>query len=97
LTVLVLNNHQTVRGEHFNQRTYFRFFSSVFYDWHELIRGADPADDKNTILAFADTILLLDPNAMSAFTFGWLQLISHRVFMPAVLKDADSEVSYLFL
>jgi CCR4-NOT transcription complex subunit 1 len=96
LTVLVLNNHQIVRGEHFNQRTYFRFFSSVFYDWHELIRGADPADDKNTILAFADTILLLDPNAMSAFTFGWLQLISHRVFMPAVLKDADSEVSYTF-
>ena len=92
LIILVLNNHHVVRGDQFNQRMFFRLFSSILYDWSEFGRSGD-FRDKEMILVFADTLLLLEPRYFPAFTYGWLSLVSHRVFMPAILKVSDEEVS----
>lgn len=96
LIVLVLNNHHVMRGEQFSQRAFFRLFSTIFYEWHDSVRGIDLKQDRETVLVFAETLLALEPRNFPAFTHGWLHLISHRVFMPAILKFAYNEGSDLF-
>ena len=97
LVVLILHNHHIVRGEQFGQRTFFRFFSSLFFVWQELAKDQDAAEDGKVVLAFAEILLLLGPNIVPGFTYAWLQLISHRVFLPAILKDSGTEVCHLWL
>ena len=92
LITLVLNNHHVMRGEQFNQRVFFRLFSSILCDWYDTGREGN-AQDKEIVLVFAENFLLLEPHYFPAFTYGWLSLVSHRIFMPAVLKLADDEVS----
>ena len=97
LVVLVTNNHHVMRGEHFNQKAFFRIFSMVFFGWHDLIRGANIKQDRSMIHVFGETLLLLEPSNFPAFVYGWMSLVSHRIFMPAILKIADKEGSDLFL
>ena len=92
LIVLVMNNHAVVRAEHFNQKAFFRLFSMILYGWHDMIRGIDIKLDQSVIQAFGETFLLLEPSNFSAFVYGWMGLISHRIFMPPILKIADKEV-----
>ena len=91
LITLILNNHHVMRGEHFNQRVFFRLFSSILCEWHDTARqGAE--QDKEIVLVFAHNFLTLQPNYFPGFVYGWLTLVSHRIFMPALLKMADDEV-----
>ena len=92
LIILILNNHHVLRGEQFNQLVFFRLLSSILYDWYETVRIGN-IQDRDMILVLADNFLLLDPRHFPGFTYGWLSLISHRCFMPAVLKLSDDEVS----
>ena len=92
LVALVLNNHHVMRGEQFNQRVFFRILSSILCDWYDTGREGN-LQDREMILVFAENFLLLEPHYFPAFTYGWLSLVSHRIFMPAVLKLADDEVS----
>ena len=92
LVTLIFNNHHVMRGELFNQRVFFRLYSSVLCDWHDFARE-DYCQDRNMILVFADNFLILEPRYFPSFTYSWLILISHRMFMPALLKLRDNEVS----
>ena len=92
LVVLIFNNHHVMRGEQFNQRMFYRLFSTMLFDWSEYARGRDAREDKDMIRVFADTFLLLDPHYFPGFVFGWLSLVSHPVFMPTILRQSD-EVS----
>ena len=92
LVILILNNHHVMRGEQFNQRVFYRLFSTFLYDWYDFARSGNFQQDREMILVFADNLLLLDPHHFPSFTYGWLSLISHRVFMPAILKQSDDEV-----
>ena len=92
LVVLVMNNHHVMRGEHFNQKAFFRIFSMVFYGWYETMRGTDIKQDRSMIQALGEALLLLEPSNFPSFVYGWMSLVSHRIFMPAVLKIADNEV-----
>ena len=94
LIVLVVNNHHVMRGERFNQRYFFRLFSSLLCDWYDLMRDGT-FEDQEMVLVFADTFLQLEPHYFPAFTYGWLSLVSHRVFMPTVLKLTGDEVRSL--
>jgi CCR4-NOT transcription complex subunit 1 len=92
LIILVLNNHHVMRGEQFNQRMFYRLFSTLLFDWNEYGRGRDTLDDKEMMRVFADNFLLLDPHYLPGFVYGWLSLVSHRVFMPSILRQSDDEV-----
>ena len=92
LLVLVMNNHSVMRGDRFNQKAFFRVFSTVFYGWYEMVRGTDIGQDRKMIHVFGETLLLIEPSNFPAFVSGWMGLISHRIFMPAILKIAESEV-----
>lgn len=92
LVGLILNNHHVMRGEQFNQRVFFRLFSSTLCEWSDHARYSSP-EGRDMVLVFADCFLTLQPRYLPAFTYSWLMLISHRRFMSALLKLPDDEVS----
>lgn len=87
LIAVVLNHHHVTRGEHFNQRVFYRLFSM-------LMHGADVTFVENPhyesgrqefLLRVADTFLQISPERFPGFSFGWLSLIGHRRFVPDLL------------
>lgn len=92
LVTLVLNHHHIMRGEQFNQRAFFRLFSSILNEWNDLARQGSH-QDREIILVFADIFLRLQPRQFPSFTYSWLTLVSHRMFMPPILKLQDDDVS----
>ena len=92
LIVLVLNHHHVMRGERFNQRVFFRLFSSILCEYHAVGRQS-PEQDQEIMLVFANILLVLQPLYLPGFVYGWLTLVSHRVFMPGLLKMPDEAVS----
>jgi CCR4-NOT transcription complex subunit 1 len=91
--VLVLNHHHVMRGENFNQKIFFRLFSSIFCEFHA-IGQQNGQQHKEITLVFGEKLLALQPLRFPGFTFGWLSLISHRIFMPGMLLLPDQAVSY---
>jgi CCR4-NOT transcription complex subunit 1 len=70
----------------FNQRPYFRLFAGLFHEFNSL----DSAFDSYTIPLlhqFSQLFHHFQPSAYPGFTFAWLELISHRMFMPKLLKE----------
>ena len=92
LVVLILNNHQVMRGDRFNQRVFFRLFSSILCEWQDF-SWESFVHDREIILVFAEAILAVEPRHVPGFTYSWLMLISHRLFMPSMLKLSEDEVS----
>ncbi|KAJ5601469.1 CCR4-Not complex component N.t1.c1 C-terminal [Penicillium lagena] len=85
LLVLVLNHHQVMRGEGFNQRVFFRLFSSILCEYS--MNGLQHTDQhQGMIFALADKFLSLQPRYIPGFVYGWLSLVSHRVFMSDMLN-----------
>ncbi|PTU21663.1 hypothetical protein P175DRAFT_0500547 [Aspergillus ochraceoroseus IBT 24754] len=88
LLVLVLNHHQVMRGEAFNQRVFFRLFSSILCEYS--LSGLQQSDQHQEImLALANKFLSLQPKYCPAFVYGWLSLVSHRFFMSGMLNMPD--------
>lgn len=85
LLVLVLNHHQVMRGEAFNQRVFFRLFSSILCEYS--MNGLQNNDQhQGMIFALANKFLSLQPQYVPGFVYGWLALVSHRVFMSDMLN-----------
>lgn len=85
LLVLVLNHHQVMRGEAFNQRVFFRMFSSILCEYS--INGLQHSKNhQEMMLAFANKFLSLQPKYAPAFVYGWFSLVSHRIFMSGMLN-----------
>jgi CCR4-NOT transcription complex subunit 1 len=91
LLVLVLNHHQVMRGDAFNQRVFFRLFSSILCEYTS--SGLPSTEQhQNMMFAFASRFLTLQPKYAPAFVYGWLSLISHRVFMAGMLRMPEQAV-----
>jgi CCR4-NOT transcription complex subunit 1 len=88
LLVLVLNNHQVMRGEAFNQRVFFRLFSSILCEYS--MNGLQHNEQhQGMIFALANKFLSFQPRYVPGFVYGWLCLVSHRVFMSDMLNMPD--------
>ena len=88
--IVIMNLHATVRGESFNQRIFFRLFSAILCEWSD--REHDDLNrDRTMLLVFAKALLCLEPRYFPGFIYGWLTLVSHRLFMPPLLKTLDQE------
>lgn len=46
---------------------------------------------KAILFDMADFLLEMNPNNYPAFSFAWLELISHRYFMPHFIKTSSAE------
>ena len=68
----------------FNQRAYFRLFSSWLFE----LNAPDPALDPiqpQVLAAFGRVFSALQPSRLPGFAFAWMELVSHRMFMPKLL------------
>jgi CCR4-NOT transcription complex subunit 1 len=72
-------------GTQFDQRTYFRFFVNLLQD----LNSPDPVLDSSNfqvLTAFSNCLHSLQPSTVPGFAFAWLELVSHRMFMPNLLN-----------
>lgn len=86
LTVLslVFASEHDKNLEHFTSRPFFRLFSTLLYE-------ASISDDgseffQNLYILIAKMFKQLQPLAFPAFSFSWMTLISHRLFLPKLLN-----------
>ncbi|KAL5338684.1 CCR4-Not complex component, Not1-domain-containing protein [Aspergillus crustosus] len=86
--VLVLNHHQVMRGEGFNQRVFFRLFSSILCEYS--LSDLEQSDQHQEMMfTLANKLLSLQPKYYPSFVYGWLSLVSHRFFMSGMLNMPD--------
>ena len=90
--VLVLAQHHEQCRQQVNQRPFLRLFTCLLGDLH-----AAEQQFQSSYLAMlntmSNTLHTLQPTFFPGFTFAWLQLISHRLFMPKLLLTENQKVS----
>lgn len=89
ILTLVLYHHHTTRGEHFNQRLFFRLFSMLMHELYNVSDQLPEEEWKQVILTVARRMEPLGPFHLPGFVFGWLSLIQHRCFLPILLSQPD--------
>eukprot|EP01087_Luapelamoeba_hula_P012819 TRINITY_DN3617_c0_g1_i3.p1 TRINITY_DN3617_c0_g1~~TRINITY_DN3617_c0_g1_i3.p1 ORF type:complete len:835 (+),score=127.59 TRINITY_DN3617_c0_g1_i3:1-2505(+) len=88
--VMVLLKTQEIRKVKFNQRPFFRLIGSLMTDLIALTPDTD-ASHLQLLLPFSNALRLLVPNRVPGFALGWLELVSHRVFMPKLLLSKSQQ------
>ncbi|KAJ7929302.1 Not1-domain-containing protein [Mycena leptocephala] len=88
--VLVLANMHEEQGPAFQQKPFFRFFSSLINDLHTIETHLGPVYFQ-LLIAISDTLSSLQPTYFPGFAFSWMCLISHRLFMPKLLLSENRE------
>ncbi|KXN90499.1 General negative regulator of transcription subunit 1 [Leucoagaricus sp. SymC.cos] len=88
--VLVLANLHEEQGAAFQQKPFFRFFSSLVNDLHSIENHLGPVYFQ-LLVAISDTYSSLQPTYFPGFAFSWMCLISHRLFMPKLLMSENRE------
>ncbi|KAJ7445783.1 Not1-domain-containing protein [Mycena galericulata] len=88
--VLVLANMHEEQGPAFQQKPFFRFFSSLINDLHTIETHLGPVYFQ-LLVAISDTLSSLQPTYFPGFAFSWMCLISHRLFMPKLLLSENRE------
>ncbi|XP_047314979.1 CCR4-NOT transcription complex subunit 1-like isoform X3 [Impatiens glandulifera] len=85
LTVRLIQKDDKEKKTSFNPRPYFRLFINWLLDlgsMEPLIDGANP----QVLSALASTFHAIQPIKVPGFSYAWLELISHRSFMPKLLS-----------
>ncbi|XP_059434806.1 uncharacterized protein LOC132167794 isoform X1 [Corylus avellana] len=84
VTVRFIQKDAEEKKTSFNPRPYFR----LFINWLLDLSSLDPVIDGANIqilAAFANAFHALQPLKVPTFSFAWLELVSHRSFMPKML------------
>jgi len=72
------------RSGDFHQRAYFRLFSGWLFDLNAPDPTLDPIQPQ-VLSAFCAAFHALQPARLPGFAFSWMELVSHRMFMPKLL------------
>ncbi|RUP49651.1 CCR4-Not complex component, Not1-domain-containing protein [Jimgerdemannia flammicorona] len=100
IIVLVLAQQHEQRRHQFNQKPFLRLFSSLLNDFNSYEHHFQSIYFQ-ILSALGHTFHTLQPLYFPGFTFAWLQLISHRLFMPKLLLADHQKViscdNFLFL
>ena len=77
-------------ASYFNPRPYFRLFMLILTD---ITQPSPTFTDLPTVqemlVPIASTLHLLNPMRVPGFCFAWLELVSHRFFMPKMLRTVN--------
>ena len=84
--VLVLNHHHVRRGEAFNQKVFVRLFSTMLTEMNAVEEELTDTERKEIPIVFATIFQQLQPKYFPGFIFGWLSLVSHRDFLPVLMR-----------
>ena len=80
----------------FSQQPFFRMFCNWLLDMGQLTSNAGDAASAETftnalLLSLSNTLYLLQPSRLPGFAFAWLELVSHRTFMPKFLATKSQK------
>lgn len=89
ISKVLLDDHETKQSSNsliFDQRPYFRFLSNLLQE----LGIPDIKKEVNMnllpiLVIYFQIFTSLQPNVAPGFVFGWLQLISHKCFLPNLL------------
>ena len=111
ITRFIIRDHELQHGN-FNQRIYLRLLSSLLHQVNtytpqpifQNVQDYQPTMEElrfselnvELLSAFADSMMTLEPTKAPAFVFAWLELISHRFFMPKLLSPAGKKATPKF-
>ncbi|GAB2271046.1 hypothetical protein Dimus_005896 [Dionaea muscipula] len=90
VTVRFIQKDAEEKKGSFNPRPYFR----LFINWLLDISTLDPTHEGvnfQVVTAFANAFHALQPLKVPAFSFAWLELVSHRTFMPKLLMGSSQK------
>eukprot|EP00252_Welwitschia_mirabilis_P002749 TRINITY_DN12719_c0_g2_i1.p1 TRINITY_DN12719_c0_g2~~TRINITY_DN12719_c0_g2_i1.p1 ORF type:complete len:2025 (+),score=405.51 TRINITY_DN12719_c0_g2_i1:577-6075(+) len=93
--VRVIQRDSEEKKSAFHPRPYFRLFLNWIMDFNSLDSALD-ANNFQVLNAFATAFHSLQPSRVPAFSFAWLDLISHRAFMPKLLQSKNHKGWLLF-
>lgn len=86
------NDHEAAKN--WNERAYFRFFSSLLASWSD----ASIYDSEATIQLdvqfyqfVAEVLNSLQPLVYPGFTFAWISLAAHRLLLPNLLELPENQ------
>lgn len=77
-------------GESFNQRPWARFFTSMLSELSAIEYGLRETYN-GCLKSFANVLGIIQPIYAPRFAFGWLSIISHRLYMAKLLSMAREE------
>ncbi|KAI9280484.1 CCR4-Not complex component, Not1-domain-containing protein [Sporodiniella umbellata] len=80
--VLVMAQHQDRLGPEFNQKPFLKLMSSLFIELNNVNE-----DKEGFISVYGNVLYTLQPLYFPGFSYSWLQLFSHRLFLPLLLKQ----------
>lgn len=94
IILLVMANEHEVSKSTWNERAYFKLFSSMFCSWCDS-SVLEPDATKHLDLLFyitmGEALYSLQPIIYPGFTFAWISLISHRMFLPKLFELPSHE------
>ncbi|KAJ3220906.1 hypothetical protein HK099_003913 [Clydaea vesicula] len=93
ILLVLVHNHEQQRNN-FNQRPLFRLFSTLLNDLHYFETSLQHIYFQ-ILTAISNTFHTLQPSFLPGYTFSWLQLISHRHFLPKLL-NAENQKGWAF-
>jgi CCR4-NOT transcription complex subunit 1 len=85
---VLIDDHEIKKGKQvvFDQRPYFRLISNLLTDLGVPLATQEPNPSVAALLVpYSNAFVALQPSHVPGFAFAWLQLISHRCFMPHIL------------
>ncbi|KAL6906403.1 hypothetical protein ACP4OV_004004 [Aristida adscensionis] len=84
VTARIIQKEAEEKKASFNPRPYFR----LFINWLSELTNSDlhyESANFQVLTAFANVFHVLQPLRVPAWSFAWLELVSHRCFMPKLL------------
>lgn len=84
IIVLVLAQSHEELGAHFQQKPFYRIFSSLLHDLAQAESSLQSAYQQS-LTAISNTLNTLQPTFFPGFTFSWMSLLSHRALLPHLL------------
>lgn len=88
IVLVMVNEHETSKAT-WDERAYFNIFSSILCMWSEasvLDSQATAHIDHLFFPVIGETFNSIQPIIYPGFTFAWITLIAHRMFLPKLLE-----------
>ena len=85
LVVLVMNDHHNKQRERFQGKVYFRLFSTLLCELHGARQHLGSEEELEIMQVFGLALQVMQPRYFPGFTYSWLALLAHRLFVPALL------------
>lgn len=89
IIILVLAHDHETAGANWNERAYFRLFSLLLSSWSDALvldKTATAHLDELFYPLVGEVFHLLQPIVYPGFTFAWISLVAHRMFLPRLLE-----------